>query len=659
MIKQVKLQTGGYKYPVTLDIQDTKIMVSFGFNRGLINEIKSMEGARWHPETKNWSIKNSDRNWFQLSYLMGDNPYAQYDAPLIEYKTERPLRDHQITMVRHALTRKQCVFAAEMGTGKTLSAIEVVEHLSNQSAQKTGTPYGEKEVWYIGPVAGVRAVRRELIKWDCKVKIKMMTYDRLTDVIKNWPGGAAPKIVIFDESSKIKTPSAQRSQAALHLACSVRAEHPEDGYVILMSGTPAPKTPLDWWHQCEVACPGFLKEGTIQKLRFNLAYMEQRENMTGGQYNHLIGWKDSEDRCERCGLLASEHDVCSDHNFTPGKNEVARLYKRMQGLVLTIFKKDCLDLPEKQYRIIQIKPTIEIIRNAQMITKTAKRAVTALSLLRELSDGFQYATIKTEDLVECPVCHGSGVEKVPVESDLVAGPLSMEGTDGEILGTQALPTTPMELVDATCRRCDGTGEVFREERIAKELGSPKDHYLVDLLDEHQDVGRIIIWAGFTGSLDRIAKLCLAHKWAVLRVDGRGYKGTGIEGELLNAEELLEAMDASGPRYEVLRAKYPNIAFVGHPKAGGMALTLTASPTEIFYSNAFDGEARIQAEDRFHRLGMDENRGATIIDLIMLPSDLLVLENLKKKKRLQSMTMGEMNDAWACAANEMEKYSYDE
>ena len=35
--------------------------------------------------------------------------------------------------------------------------------------------------------------------------------------------------------------------------------------------------------------------------------------------------------------------------------------------------------------------------------------------------------------------------------------------------------------------------------------------------------------------------------------------------------------------------------------------------------------------------------ATIIDLILLPTDMLVLDNLKKKKRLQDLTMGELNE----------------
>jgi hypothetical protein len=55
---------------------------------------------------------------------------------------------------------------------------------------------------------------------------------------------------------------------------------------------------------------------------------------------------------------------------------------------------------------------------------------------------------------------------------------------------------------------------------------------------------------------------------------------------------------------------------------------------------------MQAEDRIHRIGMDKNRGALIIDLIHLPTDQLVLDNLKKKKALQSMTMGELEAAFS-------------
>jgi hypothetical protein len=82
--------------------------------------------------------------------------------------------------------------------------------------------------------------------------------------------------------------------------------------------------------------------------------------------------------------------------------------------------------------------------------------------------------------------------------------------------------------------------------------------------------------------------------------------------------------------------------VGQPGAAGMGLTLTASPSIVYWSNDFNAESRIQSEDRIHRPGMDLNRGATIYDLVHLPTDLHILSNLKKKRDLQALTMGDFS-----------------
>ena len=645
-VEEIKVIVGQYKKKITMYYKGDRIFMKFGFNRPLMAEIKGMEGAKWHgydePPIKLWSIADSHRNRFQLAFLKGENPYAAYDAPLLSFEPTRKdvFYKHQIDMVQLGITRHYCVFACEMGTGKTLAAIETMEWAKRE--------YGleDCQAWYVGPKAGVFAIGRELKKWDSSVRPDMFTYDGLVTVMKNWKDGdPAPKFVIFDECSKIKTPTAQRSGAALQLANAVRDEWGAEGFVIEMSGTPAPKTPVDWWNQAEVACPGFLKEGGINVFKNRLCLVEERESVTGGVYPHIVTWLDDENKCKTCGELEEHenHQPPKDmfkasanlHKYEKSVNEVQYLYKRMNGLVLVKFKKDCLDLPEKQYRIIHVQPTVEVLRAAKLIKAKSTRAIQALNLLRELSDGFQYTSNKVGN-DPCPNCNAIGkvTEPVPLaEVDPLAPNTGVSRDD-------------FQAEEITCPLCAGSGKVPRYERATDTVSSPKDRVYIDMLDEHEEIGRFIVWGGFQATVDRLVNIAHQQGWATLKIDGRGYVATDVHGESQDSGEFLDAMDLSNPAYQKLLEKYPKLCFVGHPDSGGMALTLTASPTELFYSNAFKGEARMQAEDRFHRPGMDKNRGATIVDLINLPSDKLVLDNLKLKKRLQDLSMGELEDAFA-------------
>lgn len=636
--RETGFRAGRYKQAVKLFRYGDRVFMAFGFNKILLEEVKSMEGARWHghaeadpPNLKMWSVPITTRNIFALQYLEGLNPYAPYQSGLVDYTPRRNVFAHQLTMIRHALTRHYCIFACEMGTGKTLAAIETME----------ASGYADSDIWYVGPKSGVVAVDRELRKWSATVHPFMFTYEGLVKHMTNWQDGApAPKFVVFDECSKIKTPTSQRSKAAFQLADSIRLEHGDSGYVILMSGTPAPRTPVDWWHQCEVARPGFLKEGNVAKLRNRLAIMKQQESAIGQAYQQIVSWLDDDRKCAVCGMYEDDPihgmDLMLDglgHAFVKSKNEVSYLYERMKGLVLVQFKKDCLDLPEKQYRKIELKPTPDTLRTMKTIAQTASRAIEALTLLRELSDGFQYVAVEG-DLVTCDACAGTGRVNtlMPDEARSPMEPLAIKRSDH---------TEQMIICDA----CGGTGQRRRMSRAVEEVATPKDDAYIELLEDHEDVGRFIAWGGFEGTIDRLIKIALEKNWYVLCVDGRGYRAFSPDTlECPSAAVLLDAMDGSHPDKAKLSEKYPKVCFVGHPQAGGMALTLTAAPTMLFYSNSFSGEARMQAEDRFHRAGMDTNRGATVVDLIHLKTDALVLENLRKKRELQVLTMGELKEA---------------
>jgi hypothetical protein len=907
------------------------------------DEIKlSVKNARWNPNKRCWTADDCFRTRIVLKFLQREDIYARYDLPLVEFTPRRKeMYAHQVMLVRHHLTRRWCVDAAEMGTGKTLAAIETMEACQEQ--------FGFSRWWYIAPKSALESVKYQIYTWRAGVVPQFMTYEEMVRVLTGWDSNMAPpQGVFFDESSRIKTAAAQRTQAAMHLADNIREYYGDSGFVILMSGSPAPKSPVDWWsqciaegtmvltesgpqriekvfgsqniynddrlvwsntgafykgvkkvfkistqegyevkatedhrflvqesgshiwkylkdlvtsdkvvlnihhdlhwegtggtfkqgyilghvmgdgsvtrnsecrsgfvtslelwpdnahmrplfetmigqaresehkitfesrkldairsmfnmdetksftekmltsssdflrgvvsglfdtdgdieknrlrinltqvnlerlktvqqillwfgipskirlqskagqktfqgrrincqncyrlmisgghvltfktrigfldpkrvipeniksqmsqgfvatvdriqeygeakvydisvpgsnrfsangfvaHNCETAYPGFLREGSPEKFRDRIGLIRSEENMSGVKYPKLLTWRDSEKKCDLCGKFA-EHEIHKVdefseltfvpagqnidqqiHKFRPMRDEISIMHKRMSGLVMVIFKKDCLDLPEKVYQTIDLKPTKHMLRLAKMIQKSAPTAAQALILMRELSDGFQYHE-RLVGTVTCEYCKDG-----PNRDD--------------------------------CKHCSGRGHHKRFETETVECDTPKVQALRDMLEQKEEDGRLIVFAGFTGTLDRICATVIGNKskkWNYIRVDGRGWHSDlGIN----DPQRLLKI-------FQEERDAFPNVCFVGHPGSAGMGLTLTASDTIVYYSNDFNAESRIQSEDRIHRPG---SRGCNIVDFIHLPIDKLVLDNLKNKRDLMKITMGDLD-----------------
>jgi hypothetical protein len=625
-VKMVKMKAGNFRIPVVIRPEKGRLFFQFPFNRALMEEVKNMQGAKWHgyddEPQKLWSVKDSGRNRFQIEYLCGGNPYKHYDKELLIVTASREeAYDHQVDMIQHGLTRRRCILSCEMRTGKTLAAIEIME----QS--------GYMDWIWLGPKSALPEIELQFETWKAKIIPRFMTYERLRKEVKEGTF-TIPDGMICDESTKVKNPTAQRSQATYFIAEAMREKNP-DCFIILMSGAPAPKSPADWWHQCEIACPGFLKEGNLSKFKQRLALIKQKESVSGGVYPDLITWLDDESKCKVCGKHRDAHYTAAtatqklmqeDHSFEPSENEVSLLYERMQGLTLVKFRKDCLDLPETQFRTIRVEATKSTQRAAKLILKTAPRTVTALMLSRELSDGFQYRNEETSRET-CSVCKGSGKGTEFFDPEYPNEPIS----------DQALREGRCESRKCVCGTCKGRGHVAKITRIAKEIPCPKEQVLIDLLDEHEVPGRFVVYAGFQASIDRCVKIALRYQWDVIRVDGRGwsyFSPLDPNPSALSKKDMLRHFQSKEGR---------NTVFIGQPGAAGMGLTLTASPSVFFFSNSFDAEHRLQAVERVQGLGMDLNRGATVIDVIHLDIDEHIVNNLKKKTDLMHLTMGKLRE----------------
>lgn len=619
------------KHAVTLQYEDNRIyFLQSPF--GMKDEIKSMMGSKWHgydeDPRKIWSIQDCQRNRFQLAYLKGENPYDWFDQEVIKHQYERPLMPHQCDLADHGLTYHFNIWAAEMGTGKTLAAIELME--------KSGI----KKWFYCGPKSVLKAIKREFKKWSLSpdIEVELLTYEALTRMMDEWPKDRKPPMgVIFDESSRLKTATSNRTKAAQMLADLIRFHYGHDGYVILMSGTPSPKSPVDWWAQAEIAYPGFLKEGSPKALETRLAFMVE-ETYDSGTFHKRIGWKDDETKCKTCGQHEEAHDFLDAegniqedvHKYVASVNEISLMHERLNGLVVVKHKKDCLKLPEKTYRRIICKPSKSVLRVAQALAGTQANAMQTQTLLRELSDGFQYQE-EADGMRTCDHCSGTGQVKEWVDpNDPERCYSSVEMMDPETVAS-------LEETTAVCPACGGDKEVKKYIRITKEIPCPKQNAIIELLEDCEDTGRIVIFAGFTGSVDRCVNICTSQKWDVVRCDGRGF--TVFRSNSDGRVETLTGVDALD--YWADMQGNQRVAFVAHPESGGMGLTLTEARMAVFYSNTFKPEYRIQAEDRIHRKGMDENLGCVIVDLIHLPTDDKTLVTIRENRKIELLTMGEI------------------
>ena len=507
-------------------------------------------------------------------------------------------------------------------THNTLAAQEVIE--------RSGVDWG----FWVGPKTSIPNIKREFRIWKFphdRINIEFFTYEGLKSWVESYkPGDPFPALLICDESSRCKNTTSQRSRACQALANMIREKYGlEHGYVIEMSGTPAPKNPTDWWSQCEIAWPGFLREGSPKAMEDRMAFMVMQQ-LDEGSFKKRVGWKDDERKCAVCGETREggphELDGLTDpeeyHDYVPSKNEVAYLYERLKGLVTIKHKKDCLSLPEKRYRRMICKPSKSILRVAESVMASAPNAVTGVTLLRELSDGFQYRE-EQDGMTRCTHC----------KDGMVSDWFDPANPDEHYAGIDMLPPeVSARLVEqkVPCPVCGGSKEVPKFIRIARELPCPKDAALRMLLDENEETGRLVVFAGFTGSVDKVVRLCLKEKWNVVRCDQGSFQVFTHDG----AEVTEEPLDYWA------NMDHARVAFCAHPESGGMSLTLVEARTAVYWSNSWKPEYRAQSEDRIHRMGMDLNKGCLIVDLIHLPTDVRVLDVICENRRLELMTMGE-------------------
>ena len=187
----------------------------------------------------------------------------------------------------------------------------------------------------------------------------------------------------------------------------------------------------------------------------------------------------------------------------------------------------------------------------------------------------------------------------------------------EVYTTQTVLTQLMRLqqiVAGSLRSPSGEVQVLKNNRIGETL---------NVLEEIS--GKAVIFAVFQTDIEQLVK-----KIAEVYGDdsAASYYGKTPQKDRENILDNFQDPD------------HPLRFFVSNPHTGGRGLTLTAASHMIFFSNSYDLELRIQAEDRIHRIGQDKS--CTYIDLVCENTvDEKILEALKKKISISNEVLGEV------------------
>ena len=245
-----------------------------------------------------------------------------------------------------------------------------------------------------------------------------------------------------------------------------------------------------------------------------------------------------------------------------------------------------------------------------------------LEELQESIKDFSIRKVKDECLDLPPKVYTRRFVELTDEQQKAYGTMKREALmvlNDELFSTMNMLTQLMRLqqiVAGSLRNEEGETIVLKNNRVQAVL---------DLLEETS--GKVVIFAVFRTDIEELEK-AIANKFGAGAV--ASYYGKTPQDERQKIIDKFQDPD-NELRY-----------FVSNPQTGGRGITLTEASTMIFYSNSYDLELRVQAEDRIHRIGQE--RSCTYVDLVSEGTvDEKILKNLLSKVKISNEVLGEVRN----------------
>jgi len=175
--------------------------------------------------------------------------------------------------------------------------------------------------------------------------------------------------------------------------------------------------------------------------------------------------------------------------------------------------------------------------------------------------------------------------------------------------------------------------------VAQPIGTsnPRIQSMLDVIEETE--GKVIIWSRFRPEIEAIEN-ALRKEYgptSVVSYHGGVKDADREEAQTLFQGErpIIDPETRQVVRVDPVPEEEQSRFFVGQQHSGGYGLTLTAATTVIYYSNDFSLEARLQSEDRAHRIG--QHHPVNYVDLECRGTvDTKIVMALAKKMSLADM-----------------------
>lgn len=356
-----------------------------------------------------------------------------------------------------------------------------------------------------------------------------------------------PPVIIVDESSRIKNPDAKSVRNIIKL----RSKYP-NSYRMIMSGTPASKSPVDLWAQFEFLTPNFFNCGyvvfnaihTIRTQKYikvkgrTITVETTLDKFTYDKIKLIV------ERNTKHGKLHPDAALLIQQKFKIAANDLQfvmsskrfqrfkhmdRLQKQIAPITYAVKRSDCVDLPPKIYKRIscQLNPEQKrLIKDLVQYSSTVYRGKTLTVEIKALIG-----------LRVLQICGGNFSHLTDVEGKFESKPI--KGVNHKL------------------------------------------KYLVEDIPEIGDQ-QFIICAVYTNEI-----LEIFQQVKKLATVGTLYGAT-------NEKERARVVD-----------DFKTGAIQGlimNPQVGGFGLNLQNSAVQYWYSRNYRTEVRLQTEDRQHRIG---------------------------------------------------------